>query len=117
MKIVNSLGHLTFLSWVLVQFVGARQPSYPQISPSRSRKGSSCRGLHVGLSLEQRTDILPCAFSTTISTLKVPAIEDRQLSSSFIGSVKIRSPSPSRLPLHRDSERRYQISEWVAERR
>ena len=41
MKIVNSLCHLTFVSSVLVQFAGARKPSYPQISPSRSRKGSS----------------------------------------------------------------------------
>jgi hypothetical protein len=104
MKIVYFLGHLTFLSWVLVQFAGARQPSYPQIGPSRSRKGSSCRGLHVGLSLDKRTSILPCAFPTTISSLEVPAIGDGLFSSPLLCSAK--NPKPASVTPHHSAARR-----------
>jgi hypothetical protein len=92
MKIANFLCYLSCLFLVLGQFTGARKPSRPQISPSRSREGSSCSGLHLSLSLGKRTAILPRAFSTTISALEVQAIGDRPLSYSFLCLVKIRSP-------------------------
>jgi hypothetical protein len=106
MKIANLLYYLPCLSSGLVQFTGAIKPSCPQISPSKSQKGSSCRGPHLSLSLDKPTANLPRGFSTAISTLEVLAIGDRPLSHSLLCSVKIRSPPSVTLQPLRGSQRR-----------
>src|SRR2546427_13279270 len=64
----------------------------PQISLSSSRKGCSCRGLQLTLSLDKRAAVLRYAFSTAISTTEVLTIGDGLLSPPLLCLVKIRSP-------------------------
>lgn len=69
-----------------------RSQKTPQISMSSSRKRCSSRGLQPTLSLDNRTVVLRCVFSTTISALEVLPVGDWTPLPPILCSTTIRSP-------------------------